>query len=514
MNILGPWKTYPTSKGTLALSVFYPIPLSSELIPAPSKVVEDLKLWIDFLSSTHLSFELIVEPYGKKGASLFPRFADINELTRSHPELRLKSEASSSTRAEAIRKGFFESHGEVLVFVDPEQPCELDFFNGAFELFRAGCDFVRANRRLPKSRFFTPVRLLPYIYRRHEMSQIHNVLVRSLFPIRTTDVQSTNYVMKRKVAFEVFKLQSQIDMGFEIEVALVVHALGARTFDLPVRIPIKEEKSTQRFLSELILSLKNLGKIFIRYKKGCYNRFKLNQASSADDWGLSPGVNAGILQLAQAGVISRVSLMATERYLELGLDELKKVRGIELGIHFNLTHGTTQSLGHESPMRFLFKWMTQRKKLLPLARNEFLAQMKRLQEAGVRPTYLDGHHHMHLAPGLIQEISDLLKTNGITDVRLPLDFSISFGSKFILTFLSLWAIPTFKRLGLKTRPFFYPQKNDFLDPGLLRAKLNKHPANEVIVHPAETDDVRLLKQPDSYSADRVLEYQALQMLVP
>ncbi|MES2965540.1 MAG: methyltransferase domain-containing protein, partial [Bdellovibrionota bacterium] len=50
---------------------------------------------------------------------------------------------------------------------------------------------------------------------------------------------------------------------------------------------------------------------------------------TADDWGMSSGVNLGILELAKLGVVTRVSMMADAPRLTEGLDELRTIEGLE-----------------------------------------------------------------------------------------------------------------------------------------------------------------------------------------
>jgi predicted glycoside hydrolase/deacetylase ChbG (UPF0249 family) len=58
---------------------------------------------------------------------------------------------------------------------------------------------------------------------------------------------------------------------------------------------------------------------------------------TADDWGLTPAINLGILNLAQSGVVRRVSLMAWAPSVECHLNELLQVSDIELGLHLDFT---------------------------------------------------------------------------------------------------------------------------------------------------------------------------------
>ncbi len=115
-------------------------------------------------------------------------------------------------------------------------------------------------------------------------------------------------------------------------------------------------------------------------------------------------------------------------------------------------------------------------------------------------------------PGLIEPLAVVLKEYGIQKTRLPLDMSLWKSSQAPLIFLSFLVRPKFQRLGLQYRKCLYPQKRCFLDPGQLHAKLAADSETEVIVHPASHNDLASLEFPDSYTNERILEFQALRML--
>ena len=235
---------------------------------------------------------------------------------------------------------------------------------------------------------------------------------------------------------------------------------------------------------------------------------------TADDWGLSRGVNQGILQLVQKGVVRRVSLLANGPELHHGLSELLQLsvsNKVELGLHFNLTYGKCSS----SPFRILLRWLNffdNPKKRVLRVRSEFTTQLQKLQSEGVSVRYMDGHQHIHLVPGLLEAIADLLKAAQIQYVRLPYDPALWISAKAPVAFLALIARPIFKRHGFLYRPFIYPSLKSFEQPHLLKALIQKHPHSEIIVHPAEFNDLDDLEYPDSYTEGRIIEFQALKSL--
>ena len=325
-------------------------------------------------------------------------------------------------------------------------------------------------------------------------------------------------MLGRELATEIFALQSSPDFLFDLELCLTARAQGARTRDLPITLFLSEEKSVSRMGYETLSILIGLPLLYTRYRMGCYARPPTARLQiTADDWGISPAVNRGILRLARQGVVRRVSLMADTRYLRLGLEELRET-GAELGLHFNLTYGEVarRPAGAASPGRLLLRWLAGSRKVLAQdLRFELERQLEALEAVGVQAAYLDGHHHVHLVPGLLRALEPVLARRKLRRVRLPFDPGLVLTSRFPLACLALWARRELRRQGLSYAPFVYPAPALFADQGKLQARLLKRGRTseaEVIVHPAEADDHRLFEHPDPYTDGRVTEYRALRML--
>jgi predicted glycoside hydrolase/deacetylase ChbG (UPF0249 family) len=234
---------------------------------------------------------------------------------------------------------------------------------------------------------------------------------------------------------------------------------------------------------------------------------------SADDWGISPGVNRGILELCEAGVIRRVSLMATEPFLKNDLDSLLKLQNISLGLHFNLTFGSKFS----SPLMLLKTWLFSRgvdkKNLILWVRDELSRQVKILQSAGVPLRHFDGHHHIQIVPGLFDSIADILERENIFHTRIPYDRGLWLTGKAPLNFFAHQLTRSAAIKNFQTLPFRYPSPKVFKSSESLANYLMKSNGAEVLTHPAAEDDFAQygIKDPVSYS--RVEEYRALKSLL-
>ena len=511
---IAPWPSLPTAdpsvEVSLLVAVQVPRPVES-LRQAMAPTIAFLRQrWGD-------AFEVIVAPFGDPRAGGDQAYSS-EALAPSGTPLRVLPAIPSGgdVHGLALRAAFLEARGTVLFTLNPEQPCDPAFFQRAFDEVGIGTDLVHANRRMPDSRFRIPVRVLPFVYSRHRLGLAFNRLVKLLLPIATTDTHAGNLAMSRRMATQGFALQRFPGFLFDVELSLIASTLSLRQKDLPERLYLSEEKPSSRVFRETFTIAWRLPILWWRFLRGLYAPMQRPEAITADDWGISPAVNEGILRLAQQGIVSRVSMLAGSEHLRHELEPLLTLASegrVAIGLHFNLTHGSAIADG---PGAFIRTWLTargrRRAQLGAEVRDQLQRQLGLLHAAGITPTYLDGHHHTHIVPGVMKQIADVLKAEAIEEVRLPYERSLWLTRLAPLNVLALWSRPTLRRYGFRSRRVIYPQRKDFLDQGRLRALLTRDAGAEVIVHPAIADDFAAFAVADSYSGGRVTEYRALQML--
>lgn len=137
----------------------------------------------------------------------------------------------------------------------------------------------------------------------------------------------------------------------------------------------------------------------------------------ADDFGLAPGISAGIAKLAHAQRLSAVSCITNSPHWTAAARLLKDLPGtVDVGLHLNLTEGQPLSarLARRWPrLPALPRLIVQAHlRLLPLSqvRNEVHAQLAAFNSAlGRPPAFIDGHQHVHHLPGLRQVILDMVE---------------------------------------------------------------------------------------------------------
>jgi chitin disaccharide deacetylase len=154
---------------------------------------------------------------------------------------------------------------------------------------------------------------------------------------------------------------------------------------------------------------------------------------NADDFGLGPGINAGIARAATEGILTSVSVMANGPALAEALALLPAWPHVSPGAHLALVGGrpvcppeaVASLVDREGRFPAGYRELVQRflrGGVRPSeVYREWSAQARLLRERGVTLTHLDGHQHLHVLPGLLPVAVRVAREEGIEAVRLPLE---------------------------------------------------------------------------------------------
>jgi chitin disaccharide deacetylase len=154
---------------------------------------------------------------------------------------------------------------------------------------------------------------------------------------------------------------------------------------------------------------------------------------NADDLGFTEGVSRGILHAHRYGMVTSASLMANGEAFEMAVAMSRTAPRLSVGVHLALTQGTpvsrpakVRSLLNDrgelprNAWSLAYALLTRRVDLHEIA-IELRAQIDRVLRAGIAPTHLDGHQHVHVLPGISEIVIALAHEFGIPNVRCPLE---------------------------------------------------------------------------------------------
>jgi predicted glycoside hydrolase/deacetylase ChbG (UPF0249 family) len=145
---------------------------------------------------------------------------------------------------------------------------------------------------------------------------------------------------------------------------------------------------------------------------------------NADDFGFTPDVNQGVIEAHRHGILTSTTLMANGDAFEDAIRLARETPSLDIGCHLVLIGGHSLVTGRPFPL-------TAPQLVAALARgqlrvyDELAAQVRRILDAGIRPTHLDTHKHTHLAPPVLDAVARIGEAFDIRWVRRPFDFPLT-----------------------------------------------------------------------------------------
>lgn len=153
---------------------------------------------------------------------------------------------------------------------------------------------------------------------------------------------------------------------------------------------------------------------------------------NADDFGLHPAINAGIIKGCRDGFITSTSLMCSGAAFDDAVLQAKATPALGVGIHLTLVGGgkpllqarQLRTLVDEDGLLpadytvFAKRWYAGRIKKAEVV-SELQAQLERGLSCGLEITHVDSHQHLHVLPGIADIVLDLCSAFGIKKIRIP-----------------------------------------------------------------------------------------------
>ena len=153
---------------------------------------------------------------------------------------------------------------------------------------------------------------------------------------------------------------------------------------------------------------------------------------NADDFGLHPLINAGIIKGHQEGFITSTSLMPSAPCWQEAVRLAKENPRLGIGVHLTLVGGVPSVLPKEQVSSllddeglFLPDYVAFAKRYYSGAvkkaelEAELRAQFERALSCGVNITHIDSHQHTHVLPGINSLVLKLSNEYNIIRVRIP-----------------------------------------------------------------------------------------------
>jgi hopanoid biosynthesis associated protein HpnK len=154
---------------------------------------------------------------------------------------------------------------------------------------------------------------------------------------------------------------------------------------------------------------------------------------NADDFGLTRGVNEGIIRAHREGVLTSATLMACGPAFDHAVELAKQNPRLGIGCHLVLVGGRAVAPAEE------ISSLASKDGRLPESLGSFVtrlssgiirpkeidrelrAQILKIRAAGIEPTHLDTHKHTHAHPAVMAALGRVARELGIRRVRKPME---------------------------------------------------------------------------------------------
>ncbi|MEG0327094.1 MAG: chitin disaccharide deacetylase [Erysipelothrix sp.] len=200
---------------------------------------------------------------------------------------------------------------------------------------------------------------------------------------------------------------------------------------------------------------------------------------NADDFGYSRGMNYAIVDSHRLGILTSTTLMAGMPGFDHAVSLAKENPDLGIGVHLTLTCGYPLLKTHETIVDEdgMFKKLSyfEGDNLYDIQEvyEEWDTQIKKVIDAGIKPTHLDSHHHVHSFPKQYEVIVELARKYNLpirNNFEIPQDINHT-------SFFE----PLFDHVGAEKEARIQVYLNNLIDT------IQKHDSVEVMCHPGYLD---------------------------
>jgi dolichol-phosphate mannosyltransferase len=206
--------------GQVALSFVIPAFNEEDYIEDTLRTLEAL------IKNKNLPYEIVVVNDGSLDGTL----AKAARYAKKNGHVKVISYAKNIGKGHAVKTGFMEATGDVVVFADSDMEINLEMISNYLEALKYG-DIVIASKRHSASRVEVPLI-------RKILSVSFNGLVRLLTGVPLHDTQSGLKAMKKTAFVDIFPRLAVKRYAFDVELLVVAHLYGLNVVEMPVDLKL------------------------------------------------------------------------------------------------------------------------------------------------------------------------------------------------------------------------------------------------------------------------------------
>jgi len=219
-----------------------------------------------FLASQSYPSELVLVD----DASAEPAARILREFAGNRSGVTLLRNSQNSGKGASVARGMLSARGKYRVFTDADLAYPPVEVNKILRDLESGADVAIACRVLPESRYVMSPSFFHYLYTRHVMSRVFNLLVRALLLRSVLDSQAGLKGFTGPAADTVFSRLTIARFGFDVEALFIAQKHDLVVRQTAVQFRYDEEPTTVRFAQSAVTMALDLVQVRLNDWRGRY----------------------------------------------------------------------------------------------------------------------------------------------------------------------------------------------------------------------------------------------------
>lgn len=205
------------------------------------KIEKTVNTLNDFFISLNCTYEIVISNDGSTDQTK----QILENLAKKFKNLHIIHNKKNQGKGAAIKKGVLEAYGVYILLTDTDLAYPLDQLLLFLEKAKI-YDVVVGNRAHVQSQHILNYTLFQFLYIRHKVSRIFNVLARLFFNIKQLDTQCGFKLFKKNAAKKIFQQVNIKGFGYDVEVLVLAKKLKHSIIELPVKVHYLDNQSKIR----------------------------------------------------------------------------------------------------------------------------------------------------------------------------------------------------------------------------------------------------------------------------
>lgn len=185
------------------------------------------------------------------------------------PGVRVNRLPANGGKGHAVASAVALVAGRAVVIVDADLAYGEESIRRAVDALERA-DIVIGNRRHRDSTYTVPVQLFGFLYRRHALGLVFNLVVRTVLGLHERDTQCGLKAFRGPAFTDVMTRLRTRGFAFDLDVLLRARALGCRIEEIPVDVRIDSGRSSVRLARDGATALTEVAALALHRLRGRY----------------------------------------------------------------------------------------------------------------------------------------------------------------------------------------------------------------------------------------------------